>query len=642
MDVAALLEGLDAAQREAVLSSGAPLCIVAPAGSGKTRVLTRRIARRVADGSVDARHVLAITFTRRAADELYRRLRDLGLRERPHSGTFHGIAYGVLRRRWADNRRPAPELLTSRVRLVSTVLDEMGRPGRAVAAGDVAGEIDWACARMVSPEGYPDAAREAQRRSGVPAALVAEAYQRYEQAKKTKRLVDFDDLLSQCMLEMRRDATFADVVRWRYRHLFVDEFQDVNPLQHALLETWRGDRPDLCVVGDPNQAIYGWNGADAGWLRDFTVHHREATVVRLATNYRCPPLVLRAAHAVLATGSDAGPEPMAAMAEGSGPSVHEAADEAAEVALVARLLREGRPSGRRWRSCAVLARTNAQLPPLEQALKAVGIPARLRGSATPLDAHEVRAFITGDRPSTPLAEILERLEGALATDDDGDLALSPSPALTAFATLGWQHVEEDPRATLATFRQWLATGNGDDDLGSDAVDLLTFHAAKGLEWPFVVVTGVEQGLVPHAGASTTDARAEEVRLFYVALTRAEEVLHVTWARQRGGKARQPSSLLTALTDASQPPPAVAPPALLLARHRPAGDPLLESLRDWRRRTAHAAGMPERSVCTDAALQAVATARPHSIDELAEIPEIGRLAAQRLGPRMLQALIDAGA
>jgi len=285
----------------------------------------------------------------------------------------------------------------------------------------------------------------------------------------------------------------------------------------------------------------------------------------------------------------------------------------------------------------VLARTNAQLPVIEQALRAAGIPTRLRGTATVLDAPEVRAVLASDRTSTRLTEILERLELQVGTDDgDGDAEITPSPALALLLTLGWQLAEDDPTATLATFRQWLATGNGDDELGTDAVDLLTFHAAKGLEWPMVVLAGVEQGLVPHAAATTPVAKAEELRLFYVALTRAEEALHITWARQRNGKARHPSPLLEALVAAAEPPPAVAPP-LLLPTSPQRRDPLLESLRDWRRRTAHAAGLPERAVCTDAALDAVAAARPRSIEDLAALPEIGRLAAQRLGPRILAVL-----
>jgi DNA helicase-2/ATP-dependent DNA helicase PcrA len=473
MELGLVLEGLDAEQTLAVTSPGAPLAIVAPAGSGKTRVLTRRIARRVADGSADASHVLAITFTRRAAAELVGRLSALGLRSQPTIGTFHGVAWGVLRRRWADQhlRRP-PDLLAEPEHLLADLPEVAAvRGGRRAPATDVAAEIAWAHARLVPPDRYQRAAMVAGRRPpGGPAAIAA-AYAAYEKAKKARRLVDFDDLLGLVVRDITRDGTFAEVQRWRFRHLFVDEFQDVNPLQYALLEAWRGGRNDLCVVGDVNQAIYGWNGAEAAWIRDFASHHPGATIVRLSRNYRSTPEIVAAATSVLGPlggGSDV----EAVHPVGGPPVVHAYEDETAEAAGVARLLRGERVPGRRWSAFGVLVRTHAQVPLIERALRAVGIPVRARGARPLLASGPVRAALDA-ASTTGLRTFVDDLAADVA---DGVAA----PGLAPLVPLGRQLLSTDPAATVTSFRAWLAlNAPGDDgDEDGDAVDIVTFHARR--------------------------------------------------------------------------------------------------------------------------------------------------------------------
>ena len=262
MESEQLLQGLNDAQTRAVTSTAQPLCILAGAGSGKTRVLTRRIAHRAATGSLETRHVLAVTFTRKAAGELTRRLRDLGLRDSVAAGTFHAVAYAQLRARWNDRDIRPPSLLDRKVGFVARLMPPaLGR--RGITALDVVAEIEWAKARMVTPDDYSGAATLAGRRVSLELSTVAELFERYEKAKRERRMVDFDDLLRLCRRDLLDDRDFAATQRWRFRHFFVDEYQDVNPLQHELLRAWLGDRSDLCVVGDPNQAIYAWNGADA-------------------------------------------------------------------------------------------------------------------------------------------------------------------------------------------------------------------------------------------------------------------------------------------------------------------------------------------------------------------------------------------
>ncbi|MEJ7584528.1 MAG: ATP-dependent helicase, partial [Acidimicrobiales bacterium] len=295
MDREALLTGLDEGQRRAVSTAEHPLCILAGAGSGKTRVLTRRIAHRVATGDADARRVLALTFTRKAAAELSSRLRALGLRDLPTTGTFHAVAWSQLQSYWKGAGRVPPELLDRKARILGPILGSTSR----MSVAELGAEIEWAKARLVDTERYAVAAARADRRTGLPPAKVGYLYAAYEDQKRRRGLVDFDDLLQQCADALEQDRAFADAQRWRFRHLFVDEFQDVNSLQHRLLSTWLGDRDDLCVVGDPHQAIYGWNGADSSYLADFDRHIPGAVTLRLGTNYRSTAHVLAAAEAVL-------------------------------------------------------------------------------------------------------------------------------------------------------------------------------------------------------------------------------------------------------------------------------------------------------------------------------------------------------
>jgi DNA helicase-2/ATP-dependent DNA helicase PcrA len=614
-----LVEGLDEDQRQAVLSDAAPLAIIAPAGSGKTAVLTRRIARRITDGTADPSHVLALTFTRRAAGELQTRLRGLGVRERVTVGTFHAVAHRVLRQRWADQRRSEPTLVPDIVPMVGRLVD-----GR-VSAVEVAREIGWARARSLSADRYEAEARRDGRRPRAGAATVAHVFARYEQAKRDQRLVDFDDLLAWCAQALRQDGTFAEAQRWWFRHLFVDEYQDINPLQHELLEAWRGGRPDLCVVGDPNQAIYGWNGADPAWLNDVATRLPAVTVIRLRTSYRATPEVLTAAHGVLAADGAPPPEVVAVRANGAQPALLAFADDAAEAAGVATLVRAAHIPGRRWSSIAVLVRTNAQATALQEALRGRRIPVRTNDLGLLADP-DVRALV---RESTGLRDLVERLDDLVESGH-------ASPAAARLAALGWQHLDDDPQASVASFTAGLA-----DTAGGDVVEVLTFHAAKGLEWPVVVVAGLERGVVPHASATTPEARAEEVRLLYVALTRASHELHLTWAATRAGRPRTRSPLLAHLEVAPAAPPKVLHRALVEDAPAPTTS-LVAALRAWRARAAQAAGVPERLVCDDATLAAIVREQPVSLDDLAAIPEVGPLAARRLGPRLLAVLSSAAA
>ena len=295
-----LLAGCDPSQREAITTEARPLCVLAAAGSGKTRVLTRRIAWRVNEATAASPYVLALTFTRKAASELRGRLSNLGLAEPATAGTFHAIALGELRRLASERGRPAPVVMASKARLLNAVAGQDLRHDRALIA-ELAFEIEWAQAQCLAPRDYSRLAGASPRPSSLEAELVTELWRRYEREKQKRGVLDFDDLLQRCASELDSDPEFSASARWRFRHLFVDEYQDVNPAQLRLLDAWLGDSDDLCVVGDPDQAIYSWNGSDPRALVEFPLRHPGAQVVRLAMNYRSSESVLAVASSVLNT-----------------------------------------------------------------------------------------------------------------------------------------------------------------------------------------------------------------------------------------------------------------------------------------------------------------------------------------------------
>lgn len=670
MDADALLSGLDEEQVRAVTSEAHPLVVLAPAGSGKTRVLTRRIAYQCAIGRADPRHVLALTFTRKAAGELVDRLRRLGLRSETTAGTFHAVAWGVLRTRWADQRRDPPTLLDRKGGLLAEVAPRVAnRPVRQVAA-DLAGEIEWAKARMITPDAYEAAVAAAGRRPPLRAALVAEAYAAYEHRKQRSGLVDFDDLLGLCARALETDEAFAAAQRWRFRHLYVDELQDVNALQFRLIEAWRGDRYDVTAVGDPQQAIYGWNGADASFLLDIHRHWPPAQVIQLRRSYRSTPQILQAAATVLREARQPAQEVAAVRPEGLAPHLAGHPNDRAEAVAVARAVRLAHAPGRPWRDQAILVRTHAQTVLIAEALREAGIPHRLRGGAAFLERPEVRRALRELRShDEPLGTALADLEATidLEPDDEGGDAEARAEAagvLAALVRMGRDYLRLDPLGRTDSFVRWLHATihtEGDGGTGGDAVDVATFHAAKGLEWGVVHLAGVEDGYVPIAHARTPAARAEEARLLYVAMTRAQRELRISWAEARtfGSKVveRRRSPLLDPLVATYRPAAAmpaalatcpIAPPvedfadqvaaqreALASLRRREV--PGLEELHRWREGAARAARAEPSAVVADHVLARIAKAQPKDLDELAAVHGVGIILAHRFGPEILAAL-----
>jgi DNA helicase-2/ATP-dependent DNA helicase PcrA len=531
---------------------------------------------------------------------------------------------------------------------------------------------------------------------------LAELMVRFQQEKRRRRLVDFDDLLNLAIRDLQEDPDYAAAVRWRHRHFFVDEFQDVNPLQEALLRAWLGDRDDLFVVGDPNQAIYGWNGADPG-LIDAMAADPDTTVIRLDDNYRSSPEILAVAAVSLrpaSAGPDRTPGLRAHSPSGPVPTISEFDDDRAEAAGLARAIRRARTADRPWAHQAVLVRTNAQLVVIEAGLRAAGIPARIRGGPGPLGSPEVKAELQSiSRDGIDLVACLEDLDERLTVPRSGPPgADGPNPAgaappmtpaeaerranLAALSRLIHEYIVGEPRPTGPGLLAWLNTLQpGDVDAEqADAVDLATFHGAKGLEWPVVHLAGLEDGYVPIVHAVTGPQRAEERRLLYVALTRAREELHLSWARRRtfglSESERAPSPALERLARClADLTPAHAPDPLRWRRHIEAGRSTLaggdqtpsesgspstpgsgsdgdragssgsagnarqlrDELRRWRAVKARAARVPEGAIVDDHILDGLVEQRPVDLDGLAAVPGLRPTRAHRYGDELLSIL-----
>jgi DNA helicase II / ATP-dependent DNA helicase PcrA len=620
-----LLDGLDERQRETVLCPPTATIVRAGAGSGKTRVLTHRIAHRILDGSAQAQHVLAITFTREAAGEMRRRLATLGVAKHesgtPVVGTFHAVALSLLRQRLADLGQSMPNIVHNRIALAVAAAEHhpIGKRPR-----DLLFEIDWAHARRIPPQGYAQAVKREQRITTVSPMELADLYKRYETVKKRRHVVDLDDLISRVVTEMHQHADYAEAVRWRFRHLFVDEAQDMNPLQYDLFEAIRGGRSDVFVVGDPLQAIYGWNGSDHRLFDDLPNVLPHPTIFSLPNNYRCSPHIVSAARHVAAFSGQR-VDVRAVRDRGDPVRVVNFSDETAEADGIAALLWRHAPTAgaRPWSSTAVLVRTNAQIPPIAGSLAKSGIPVH---SSRP--SPEIRAAV----------DLAAQCGGrhALTTWAIDVLNDSTDDAERAVADLvnRFLHLDQPGVVDGRTFAAWVSANATETTITEPGVELLTFHSAKGREWDCVVVAGAEVGLLPHRSASSSEQRAEESRLAYVALTRASNTLFITHATTRGGRTTGASPLIAGLpstlaTSADEPPPP------RVTRTPDERGKLLDELVEWRRRHARRIVQDPEMVCSDEELATLANVRPETEEGLAAI--IGPLTAARLSSDLLPLL-----
>jgi DNA helicase II / ATP-dependent DNA helicase PcrA len=560
----ALLAGLDPQQREVALAARGPVCVLAGAGTGKTRAITHRIAYAAAVGVVNPTHVLALTFTVRAAGEMRGRLRQLGAGP-VRASTFHAAALRQLNYFWPRvvGGRP-PRLIDAKAGLVR---EAAKLAGVRLDVADAAAEIEWAKTIQVRPDGYPRAAAAAGRSPQAGAEAMAAVFAGYERLRREQHLIDFESVLELTAAIVLEHRAAADQVRDAFRYFVVDEYQDVNPLQKLLLDAWLGDRDELCVVGDPHQMIYSFTGATPAFLTGFTAEFPDATVVRLVRDYRSTPQVvavanqLRGPEETLVAQRPPGPQPVLT-------GYSNDSDEAAGVtAAIRALIASGVPA----HQIAVLVRVNADTERFELALAAAGVPYVVRGAERFYDRPVVRQALVllrgaarGEVVSAPVAgpevgsevgtdalpasvrHVLTGIGFTGAAPAGGAAARERWESLAAIAQLADDMHATRPGAGLADFSAELTLRA---ELGHapvvDGVTLASMHAAKGLEWDAVLLPGLVEGLMPIVHARTADAVEEERRLLYVAVTRAREHLQLSWSRASGGRglARQRSRFL---------------------------------------------------------------------------------------------------
>jgi DNA helicase-2/ATP-dependent DNA helicase PcrA len=648
-----VLARLDPEQRAAVVAPG-PVCILAGAGTGKTRTITHRIAYAALTGTAQPEHVLAVTFTARAAGELRGRLRDLGV-ERVQARTFHAAALRQLTYFWPRVvGGDPPELAKSKFSLVGNAAGRARLRPSGAELRDLVSEIEWAKARLVSPAAYEAAAAALHREPPFDLESVAAVYTEYEAAKARAGVVDFDDLLMLTAAAIEDHEDVAEEVHRRYRHFLVDEYQDVSPLQQRLLDTWVGDRTDVCVVGDDDQTIYSFTGASREYLLGFPKRFPDATVVRLVRDYRSTPQVVHTANRVLASGKQL----VAQRPDGPEPVFRPFDDEPSEGAWVARTCAELVAAGTPAAEIAVLYRVNAQSEVYEAALASAGVPYVVRGGERYFDRPEVREAMVALRVG--------------ARDDEGGVPL-PDAVRAALSTVGWTPAEPTARSgaardrwealtalagladeaalrttgapSLADFVAELEQRAADQHVPSVAgVTLASLHAAKGLEWDAVFLVGLTDGTLPIQHAVTPDEVEEERRLLYVGVTRARSHLHLSWAYARaagGRRSRRMSRFLEGVAPAAVSASPAKPKSATresrdaaLAALSPEERALFERLRDWRKERATALGQPAYCVFTDATLTAIASARPTRGTDLAGLPGVGATKLDKFGAEVL--------
>ncbi|MDT0203944.1 ATP-dependent DNA helicase UvrD2 [Nocardioides sp. AE5] len=675
-----LLSALDPEQRMVAEALRGPVRVLAGAGTGKTRAITHRIAHGVATGVYQPTEVLAVTFTTRAAGEMRTRLRQLGA-PGVQARTFHSAALRQLRYFWPTvHGTELPELTESKLPLMALAARRQRLDVDQPMLRDLASEVEWAKVSNVRPEDYATLApRRSREVNGVDHATVARVFGAYEDVKRSQGRMDMEDVLLLTAALLATDERVAAQVRRQYKFFTVDEFQDVSPIQSALLDLWLGGRDEICVVGDPAQTIYSFAGANADYLREFPAQRPGTTSIELVRNYRSSPEIIGAANHLLAGTRSSGVQLRAQRPSGSRVDYVEHADEVAEAEAVATRIAELQAAGLPLREMAVLFRINAQSEAFEDALTARGIAYVVRGAARFFDRAEVRQAITllrgTARSSGGTGALVDDVRATLAGMGWADeppsgrgTARDRWESLQALASQAEAFAAADGAATLGDFVGDLDKRAAEQHAPvAEGVTLATLHTAKGLEWDAVFVCGVQEGSIPISFAQTPAEVEEERRLLYVGVTRARVHLRVSWslARNPGGRAtRRASRFLHGLRPESAAAPtgtsrkskraarsamcSICGKPLATAGEKKVGrcadcpaaydEELFARLKEWRRVRASEDEVPAYVVFTDKTLEAIAEAKPRNPTALLRISGVGPAKIERYGEAVLE-LID---
>lgn len=528
-----ILAALDPDQRAVALASRGPVCVIAGAGTGKTRAITHRIAYAAAIGTMDPAKVLALTFTAKAAGEMRARLRSLGV-PTVAARTIHSAALKQLLYFWPSVfGGRTPDLMTTKTGFLTEAINRAGlgeslRATNRELMRDIASEIEWAKVSQVAPSDYIDEISNRMQKPRVQPEQIVQIYTAYETIKKQELAIDFEDVLLLCTAMLEEEREVRERVQDQYRYFTIDEYQDISPVQQRLINAWIGKRDDICVVGDPAQTIYSFAGATPIFLNTFTQRFPDAEVIRLSTGYRSTPEITFAANALLRHGA-MGQELVAQNEHGAQPSVVGYSDEAAEVSGVlteiTHLLDQGTPP----HEVAILARTNSQLKSVERAMMKANLPFQLRSTERFFDRREVRDFLSEVRKASVIPAAGEGWIDELRTLAQPYLTGEVIDGIAALLHLA-RELDGDDNFNPKTLRGYLREVEDrvqqNNPPTMPVLTLATLHAAKGLEWERVFLIGASEGQLPVADA----AIEEERRLFYVGITRAKADLHISYRK----------------------------------------------------------------------------------------------------------------
>jgi DNA helicase-2/ATP-dependent DNA helicase PcrA len=629
-----VLAGLNDAQREAALAVRGPVAILAGAGTGKTTTITHRIACQVGSGAFDASQILAVTFTDKAAGELKRQLVALGV-EGVETRTFHSAALSQLSRLWPPHTgEPLPQVLDHKAPLIASLANALPPPHKFLPRRELASEIEWAKNRMIPPARY--IAELGDHEPPIPAELMLRIYEGYERRKGAMGRLDFEDMLGLALRLFDEHPDAVHDVRSRFHAFTVDEFQDVNPLQVALLDRWLGERDDLCVVGDDYQTIYAFTGASPEQLLGFTRRFPHARVVRLEENFRSSPEVLDVANRLAPRLGGFRKTLRATRPSGPAPVARAEPDEKAEVGAVIKAVRRLRDEEAvPLEEIAVLYRINARSEPLEEAFADAGIPYQVRDGAFlrrpgPRGVLQRLKRSGGGSVAESVADITDQLGYDAEASPDTDEEVTRQSDLARMRSLASEFERAHPDGDLGAFVAELARRFSTEHSGR-GVNLLTYHRAKGLEFDAVFLPRLVDGELPfRSGRAKADAE-EERRLLYVGITRARRYLFLTWPTD--GRAR-PSPFLDELELApSVPPRRSSTPRSPVTVGR--GGALFDRLREWRRKRAQTDGVPAYVVFHDRTLAEIAERKPRDWADLAAVAGVGPGKLERYADEVLE-------
>lgn len=674
------LSVLDEDQRVAAEAPRGPVCILAGAGTGKTRTITYRIANLIDRGQVAPNRVLAVTFTKRAAGEMRDRLITMGIGG-VQARTFHSAAMRQLQYFWPQIAGDLPwRVLDNKFPIVARATRAAGLDTGKEMVRDLLSEIEWAKSSVIGPEDYVQRIADSPRTPPADAQKVAQVYRFYEEAKTSPEgmLIDYDDLLIHVAGALENAPAVAEEFRAQYQSFVVDEYQDVTPLQQRVLEAWLGTRDDLTVVGDANQTIYSFTGATPDYLLNFSRTYEHATVVKLQRDYRSTVEITDLANTVIgkASGRIAGTrlELQGMRGHGPEPQFNGYDDEPAEARAVAQKVRKLLNDGVPAREIAILYRINAQSAAFEAALADEGIVYQVRGGEGFFQRAEIReafaqllrASKRTDLPDDPVRIARAALAplGLTPEEPEGAKARERWQSLSALVDLIEEIVRTREASTMAEVLGSLRRrAEAKQPPAVDGVTLASLHAAKGLEWDAVFLVGLVEKTLPisHALKAGDEQIEEERRLFYVGVTRAREHLHMSWslARQEGGhKSRTRSRFLDGLVpelEVEKSPQRLkrakrcrvcgnqlgTPAEKSLGRHEECepnfDEAVYAALKRWRLDVSRAAGQPAFVVFTDATLMSIAEAMPADERELLGVSGVGPVKVDNYGAGVLEVL-----